>query len=62
MIKINYIYKSKIRNAWMEDSKSFNDAYKALRFLYAIKHKGYIIVSWECDDPEDNYYLTSKFY
>lgn len=33
----------------------------ALRFMYAMKSKGYFILSWQCDDPLDNEWLNKRF-
>ena len=41
-------------------SKEFDDVSKALRFMYAMKHKGYIVnyASWDSDEVE---YLYRRF-
>ena len=60
MIKITYIYKSKIDGNYYEADKYFNDPYKALRFLYKAKKFAYNI-EWACDNPEDHEYLYYHF-
>ena len=33
----------------------------ALRFMYMMRNKGYMILSYSCDDPEDNRWLNRRF-
>ena len=41
--------------------KEFHNAKSALRFMYAMKSKGYLIMGWRCDDPLDNEWLNRRF-
>ena len=45
------------------DSKShqFQTAQMALRFMYAMRTKGYVIHGWSCEDPWDNKWLERRF-
>lgn len=40
---------------------TFQTAYNALRFMYMMRHKGFIITGWTCEDPYDNEWLNRKF-
>lgn len=33
----------------------------ALRFMYAMRSKGYFITGWVCDDTLDNEWLNKRF-
>lgn len=33
----------------------------ALRFMYAMRGKGYLILGWTCDDTCDNNWLERRF-
>jgi hypothetical protein len=39
----------------------FNTPQVALRFMYMMRNKGYIIESWACDDPLDAEWLYHRF-
>lgn len=39
----------------------FKTAQMALRFMYSMKSKGYMVQGWSCDDPEDNEWLNRRF-
>ena len=41
--------------------REFHDVKSALRFMYLMKNKGYFILGWQCDDPEDNDWLNRRF-
>lgn len=55
MITIYYLYKSK------EMFNQFDSRIKALRFLYGIKKRGYVILGWFCDYDDDAEYLNRRF-
>ena len=44
-----------------DHTKLFNTKQCALRFMYAMKSKGYIIKGWKCEDPCDNDWLNRRF-
>ena len=44
-----------------ETIKEFHSAKSALRFMYAMKSKGYLIMGWRCDDSLDNEWLSYRF-
>ena len=44
-----------------KDTKSFFNKKSALKFMYLMKHKGYVITGWSCDDPLDNEWLERRF-
>lgn len=58
MIKVTYLYKS--AEGWKSCQTIFYDRTKALKFMYATKHK-FKCFEWICDDPEDNRYLYTRF-
>ena len=62
MIYIEVIFINKILNKYIVEERSFNCRIKALRFMYGMKRKGHIINCWRCDYPEDNEYLSRRFY
>ena len=42
-------------------TKEFTTPYNALRFMYAMTHKGYFIMSYRADDPFDYQWLERRF-
>lgn len=42
-------------------TKEFHSKEAALRFMYAMKSKGYFIRGWQCEDPSDNEWLNRRF-
>ena len=44
-----------------KEPHEFNTAQMALRFMYMMRNKGYIIEAWSCDDPYDNRWLERRF-
>ena len=44
-----------------ETTHSFYNKKAALSFMYAMRHKGYIITGWSCDDYMDNEWLGRRF-
>lgn len=60
MIYINVIFKSK-NGQFIQETKTFDDCIKALRFMYGIRRKGHIIDGYKCDDPEESEYLNERF-
>ena len=44
-----------------ESTHKFYNKKAALRFMYAMRHKGYIIAGWSCDDYMDNEWLGRRF-
>ena len=44
-----------------EFSKTFNTPQMALRFMYAMRNKGIMILGYSCDDPYDNQWLDRRF-
>ena len=55
MIEV-HLYPKDIKRTYCFHTKQF-----ALRFMYAMKSRGYIILDWTCDDPEDNEWLNRRF-
>lgn len=39
----------------------FKTPYNALRFMYMMDHKGYIVSTWTCDDPSDNEWISRRY-
>lgn len=39
----------------------FYNPKSALRFMYMMRNKGYIIEGWGCDDPYDHEWLERRF-
>lgn len=39
----------------------FRNKKSALKFMYMMFHKGYIISGWRCEDPYDNKWLNERF-
>lgn len=45
----------------LKRSHRFRTKECALRFMYAMRGKGYLVTGWVCDDPEDNEWLNRRF-
>lgn len=43
------------------DIHVFRNKKSALKFMYMMNHKGYIISGWRCEDPYDNEWLDKRF-
>ena len=61
MIYVNILSKDKNTGKYKSETKSFYNRIDALRFMYMMKHKGYFIDGWSCDDEYDNEWLGRKF-
>ena len=61
MISVDIVYKSKLTGKWMIDTKEFKTKEMALRFMYAMNHKGIIIDGYRCDDSLDSEWLNRRF-
>ena len=59
MIYVTIVFRT-ILGKWMTETKEFNDKVKALRFMYGVRNKGYIIDHWKCDDPLDHEWLCHR--
>ena len=44
-----------------ESTHNFYDKKAALRFMYCMRRKGFIILGWSCDDYIDNEWLGRRF-
>lgn len=42
-------------------TKEFETTKVALRFMYAIRGKGHLILGYRCDDPYENEWLGRRF-
>ena len=40
---------------------TFQTPYNALRFMYMMRHKGFIIEGYACDDPYDHRWIERRF-
>ena len=45
-----------------EETRTFDNKYSALRFMYGIERKGNLITGWKCKHAEDNDYLSKRFH
>lgn len=61
MIYVDIVYKTKLTEKWMRETKEFQSKEMALRGMFAMRAKGIIIDSWRCDDPFDNKWLSYRF-
>lgn len=43
------------------ETKEFANVKTALRFMYSMRAKGNIVISYSCDDPEDTRFLERRF-
>lgn len=43
------------------ETKEFHTPYNALRFMYGMRGKGHLIMSYRCDDPYDYQWLEKRF-
>ena len=60
MIYVDCVYRN-IFGKWMRVTKEFTNKNQALRGMYALRSKGFIIDCYRCDDPMDNEWLTYRF-
>ena len=44
-----------------KEPHTFQTPYNALRFMYAMKGKGYLIQGWRCEDPQDHLWIERRF-
>ena len=40
---------------------TFQSPYNALRFMYMMRNKGYIIEGYSCEDPYDSQWIERRF-
>ena len=45
----------------VSDTYTFHNKKSALRFMYMMKNKGFMITGWKCEDPCDNDWLNRRF-
>lgn len=43
------------------DTYTFHNKKSALKFMYMMKNKGFMITGWKCEDPYDNDWLNRRF-
>ena len=60
MIYVDCVYRN-IFGKWMRVTKEFTNKQTALRGMYALRSKGFIIDCYRCDDPMDTEWLTYRF-
>ena len=60
MIYVDCVYRN-IFGKWMQVTKEFTNKQQALRGMYALRSKGFIIDCYRCDDPMDTEWLTHRF-
>ena len=61
MIYVDVVSVTPITHKPIITTREFPYKESALRFMFMIRNKGYIIDGWRCDDPLDNEWLNHRF-
>ena len=60
MIYVDVVYKTKLTKKWISETKVYPNKIVALRAIYGLREKGFIIEGYRCDDPTDNSWLNRR--
>lgn len=60
MIYVDTVYKTKFTKKWVRETKVYPNKIVALRAIYGLRDKGFIIEGYRCDDPTDSEYLNRR--
>ena len=60
MIYVDTVYKTKFTKKWIQETKVYANKLLALRAIYALREKGFIIEGYRCDDYSDAEWLNGR--
>ncbi|MBO7731239.1 MAG: hypothetical protein J6S67_01750 [Methanobrevibacter sp.] len=60
MIYVDVVYQTKYTKKWIRETKEFSTKEVALRAIYGLRDKGFIIDGYRCDDYTDAQWLDRR--